>query len=86
MKIRTTYPNQMNAKWYFDKGIKCGWKSYGDFKSDMYQEYLKHISIFGKKDTSLDRIDSNGNYDKSNCRWIRLCHQQRKDDVRLSTI
>lgn len=40
-----------------------------EFYNDMYQSYLEHIEKFGKEETTIDRIDGRGNYNKDNCKW-----------------
>lgn len=56
---------------YGGRGITyCdSWKFFENFKEDVYESYLKHCKEFGEKDTTLDRINVNGNYEKSNCKW-----------------
>ena len=60
---------------YWWRWIKCEWKSFEEFRDDMYKPYLKHIEEFWEKNTTIDRIDVNWNYCKENCRWETIKEQ-----------
>lgn len=61
-------------KFYKDYGARgisvcTRWQKYINFKIDMLPTYQKGLSI--------DRINNNGNYDPSNCRWATQKQQMR---------
>lgn len=64
-------PNVKAYKNYGGRGIKVSprWRFFQYFRDDMWKSYLEHIEEFGAKDTSLGRLDNNGDYKKSNCKW-----------------
>lgn len=66
-----------NSPNYGGRGITvCSeWKSFEKFKSDMHASYLEHVGEHGESNTSLDRIDVNGNYEITNVRWATMKEQ-----------
>lgn len=68
MRDRCKNPNNKTYKWYGGRGIKCLWKTFEEFRDDMYLSYSIHKEKY-PKNTTIDRINNNGNYCKRNCRW-----------------
>lgn len=62
-------------KYYGGRGVKCIWNSFEEFYADMGESFKLHLKEFGQKDTTLDRIDSNKDYCRENCRWATLKEQ-----------
>lgn len=62
IKARCKDVKRENNKHYGGRGIKCEWNSFEEFYKDMSPTYKKGLQI--------DRIDTNKNYTKQNCRWV----------------
>lgn len=78
MIARCYNPKDKHYKWYGERGITVqdSWKdNYFNFEDDLYVSYIKHVEEFGEKDTTLDRIDYNGNYELNNIRWATIKEQ-----------
>lgn len=71
MRARCSNPNAPNYARYGGRGIRVchAWQaSFPAFLADMGERPLGH---------TLDRIDTNGNYEPSNCRWLPKAKQQQ---------
>lgn len=80
MKTRCNNPNRIKFKIYGGRGIKvCDrWNNFESFIEDMGHPPSPKYT--------LDRIDSNGGYEKSNCRWVlQVVQQNNRRNNRLIT-
>ena len=68
-KKRCENPKVDSYKYYGGRWIKFMRRNFNQFYDDMYESYLKHCKEYWEKDTLIDRIDSDKNYCKDNCRW-----------------
>lgn len=86
---RITNPNIPGYKNYGGRGIVADkrWHSFAEFKEDMYDSYLQHVLEYGEKNTTIDRINVNKHYVKSNVRWATRKQQaQNKTTNRYHTL
>ena len=85
--MKTRCENIKSEKYpiYGGRGVKVLWKSYADFRLDMYRSYIAHRKTHGR-DTTINRIDNSRHYSKENCEWTTQKIQQRnRRDNRLVT-
>lgn len=70
LRTRTCNPNYEKWDRYGGRGITSDcWEYFADFYKDMYISYTEHLEVYGEGNTTIDRIDSDGNYEVTNCRW-----------------
>lgn len=72
MKQRCTNPNDFNWSNYGGRGITVceRWRH-------SFENFYADLGPRPSKKHSLDRIDQNGHYEKSNCRWATIAVQNR---------
>ena len=78
MKTRCYNPNNKRFKDYGGRGIVvCDeWKNdFSIFQKWALENGYDANAPFGQ--CTIDRIDVNGNYEPSNCRWITMAAQQK---------
>jgi hypothetical protein len=81
MRARCSNKNAREYHTYGGKGVCVEWSSFRDFYDDMYESFVAHTEKFGISNTTLDRVDTNGNYTKSNCRWATRSQQSKNSSV-----
>ncbi len=78
MKSRCLNPNDPHYANYGGRGIKIcqAWM-------DSFKAFLSDVGFRPSPNTSLDRIDTNGNYELGNVRWASRSEQQRNRRVNV---
>lgn len=77
MHYRCNNKNAQRWPYYGGKGVKVC-----DEWSEFLSFYHWATSNGYKEGLSIDRIDSDGNYEPSNCQWITLAENTRKSNVK----
>lgn len=77
MKRRCLNPNFIGYKYYGKRGISVqeNWIS-------SFEDFLSHVGQAPSEKHSLDRINSNGNYEEGNVKWS-LREEQNKNQRKL---
>lgn len=70
-----TSPAYICASSYIGINVCKRWNKFDTFFEDMYKPYLKHRSVHGERQTTLDRINPFKDYCLSNCRWATFKQQ-----------
>ena len=76
-KNNSSYPN------YWWRWIRFLRNNFEDFYNDMWESYGVHLAKYGRKDTTLDRVDVDWNYCKENCRWATI--EEQNNNRRTNT-
>ena len=73
MYYRCYYPNNANYKYWGARGISiCN-----EWLNDPHSFYKWAIENGYADNLSIDRIDNDGNYEPSNCRWVTKSMQSK---------
>lgn len=79
IKQRVTNPNGEHAHYYQDRGIKMCDRWFSSF-----EKFLEDMGGAPSAAHSIDRIDNNGDYEPSNCRWAT--HKEQMQNTRATKL
>lgn len=79
MRRRCSNPAHKSYKDYGGRGIQVceQWHNFQSFFDDMYKSYQVHAQEKGEKNTTIERLNVDGNYQKENCSWRTIQEQQK---------
>lgn len=78
---RCNYQNNCAYSRYGWKWIMCEWMNFEEFYNDMYELYVAHSKLYWELNTTIDRINNDAWYRKSNCRWNTYLWQSRNREI-----
>jgi hypothetical protein len=81
-KARCENPSFSSYENYGARGIEFRFSSFQDFYKDLYDSYQRHVAEHGEGNTSIDRINNDGHYEASNCKWSTRKEQNNNRRLR----
>ena len=84
MKSRCYNPNDQHYKWYGGKGITICDEWLGENGVQLFVDWAFDNGY--EENLSIDRIDSSGNYEPSNCRWVTVAENTRFAHCKKNTV
>ena len=69
IKARINNPNIEHYDRYGGRGLTNDYEYFVDFCTDLFDGYLEHISVHGKENTTVERINNDLGYVRGNVRW-----------------
>lgn len=79
IKKRVTKGNPLNRRYYLERGITMCDEWFNSFEA-----FLKDMGKAPTPTHQIDRIDGNGNYEPSNCRWVT--RKEQMNNVRTNKL